>query len=107
MNIIEDISKLSTIPQQEVELVFELYKDCICYDIQEMLKNRENHIDINIGIGLLILDIANDELRYKFIPSNSFEKDIKYTLENNQCPLIDKMEENLHNKIVGAYKEFF
>lgn len=107
MNIIEDISKLSTIPQQEVELVFELYKDCICYDIHEMIKNHENHIDIDIGIGVLILDINDEEIRYKFIPSSSLENDIKYTLENDHCPLFNKLEESLHSKIMRAYKEFF
>ena len=67
----EDISKLSTIPLQEVQYIFDFMNDCICYNLQESLKNKEENIDIDIGIGTLILNICNDELSYKFIPSNN------------------------------------
>ena len=62
---------------------------------------------IDIGIGNLVLNIDNDELKYKFIPSNKLENNIKYTLDNGHCPLIDKAEESLQTKILGVYKELF
>lgn len=103
----EDISKLSTIPLQEVQYIFNFIDDCICYNLQESLKNKEENIDIDIGIGTLILGIDDDMLKYKFIPSNKLENNIKYTLDNGHCPLIDKAEESLQTKILGVYKELF
>lgn len=107
IKIEEDISKLTTIPLQEVQFIINFMSDCICYNLQESVKNKEENIDIDIGIGTLVLDIDNDELKYKFIPSNKLENDIKYTLINGHCPLIDKAEECLQAKILGAYKELF
>ena len=107
MKIADDISKLTTIPIDEVEQILNCIKDCICYNIQESIKNKDDFIDVDVGIGSLSLGVAEDTIEYKFIPSNDLENDVKYTLENGCCPLISKIENSLRNKIVGAYKEFF
>lgn len=107
MKLVEDISKITTIPEEEIQLVLDCIQDCICYDIQEKIKNKEDYIDVDIGIGQLNLNISEDMIEYKFIPSSKLEDDIKYTLDNNQCPLINKIEKIIRTKILGAYKEFF
>lgn len=107
MKIADDISKLTTIPVEEVEYIINTINDCICYDLQESIKNKDEFIDIDIGIGTLCLDVKTDTIEYKFIPSTNLENNIKYTIDNNCCPLIKKLETSLRNKIYGAYKEFF
>lgn len=107
MKLADDISKLTTIPIDEVEQILNCIKDCVCYNIQESIKNKEDFIDVDIGIGCLSLGVGEDTIEYKFIPSDSLEDDVKYTLKNGYCPLISKVENCIRNKIVGAYKEFF
>lgn len=107
MKIANDISKLTTIPTDEVEKVISCMNDCICYNLQEGIKNKDDFLDVDIGIGNLTLSINNDTIEYKFIPSTTLEDNIKYTFEHNCCPLVEKLESSLRNKIFGAYKEFF
>lgn len=107
MKVVEDVSKLTTIPQQEVQCVVNAIKDCICYALQESIKNKEDYADIDIGIGALCLNITEDGVEYKFVPSKDLENDIIYTAQHDCCPLVHKIEESIRNKIVGAYKEFF
>lgn len=107
MNAVEDLSKLTSISPNYIQLIFDKLSACICYNVHEQIKNKLDYIEVDIGIGTLLLYIKEDNVLYKFIPSEKLENDIIYTINNNQDILISKLENSLQDKIIAAYKEFF
>ena len=80
---------------------------CILHKGSENEKRGEPITYVDIGYGTLYIKHENDELRYKFIPSKSFEKDLKEVILSGQSPLISKAEEALKDKITNTYKDLF
>lgn len=107
MNVVEDLSKLTSIPNNYIQLIFDKLNDCICYNLHEQLRDKSEYIEIDIGIGNLLLYLKQDEVLYKFIPSEKLENNIKYTINNDKDILVSKLENSLQEKIISAYKEFF
>ena len=107
MAINKDLSALTNISITSIDKILDRYQDVICYQLQENLLNNPDEITLDIFIGKLILYINKNEVTYKFIPSSKFEKDIISTINNNECPLIGRLEKTLTEKITTAYKEFF
>lgn len=105
MKITEDVSKLTGLPYSYLNRIFERVQDCICYKVQEDLKNCINICNIDINIGNLVIFIENDLIKYKFIPSQSFEEDLKQTLTTGESPLIYKLENNLSEKVLTTYQD--
>ena len=102
----KDLSTITTISLNSTQKFLDRFQDCICYSLQEQLKQNEEYIELDIYIGTLILVNRDDDIEFKFIPSNKFESDIISTYNNKECPLIHKLEDSLTTKIKAAYKEF-
>lgn len=62
-------------------------------------------IEINIGVGTLLISDDQDIVKYKFIPSESLEESINETLRTGKSPLELKLEKSLLNKIIKTYKD--
>ena len=103
-NIIEDISKITTIPTTALNKLVEKSVWCICDSLEDSMLKDEKITALDIGIGTLY--IANDEeaIRYKFIPSEYLEQSVKETVDSCINPLKNILEENLVNKILTTYK---
>ena len=102
-----DISKLTTFPVVSIQKILSRYQDCICYNLQERLDKINEYVELDIYIGKLIIRQNEDKIEYKFIPSSSFESDIKNTILTGESPLVKKLETVVQDKITSAYKEFF
>lgn len=105
MNVIESISKLTSIPLRYIEKIFSLEQDYVCYAIQQAFCEKQNNVDVDIGIGTLSILVENENIYYKFLPSQSLETDIQHTVSVNEAPIIKKLEENIKEKVLNAYKE--
>ena len=105
MNVTDNISRLTSIPLRYIEKIFSLEQDYICYAIQQAFCEKQNNVDIDIGIGTLSILVENENVYYKFLPSQSLENDIQHTVSINEAPMIKKLEENIKDKVLNAYKE--
>lgn len=105
MQIEKDVSNLTTVPFSSVQKIFSRFQDCICYNLQQSINNKEEYAEIDIYIGKLILKKEDNHIYYKFIPSPSFEKDVLITYQRGECPLIRRLEDTISDKISSAYKE--
>ena len=103
----KDLSNLTTISVASIQKILSKFQDAICFNLQESLETINDFVELDIYIGKLIIRIEDNKIYYKFIPSPSFEEDIKSTIENNECPLIKKLENSITEKIKSAYKEFY
>lgn len=107
MSLVTDLSTITTIPVSTLEKLYDKQQLCILHKVSENEKRGEPITYVDIGPGTLYIKHENDELRYKFIPSKSFEKDLKEVILSGQSPLITKAEEALKDKITNTYKDLF
>lgn len=102
IDIVDDLSKLTTIPRDKLDKLVEKVKyiitDAVCENSVKV------NIDLDIGIGILQI-INTDCIRYKFKPSPKFEKAIYEAIVNNKNILQDTLEKTLAQRITRVYKD--
>lgn len=102
-NVIEDVSVLTTIPETSLNKIFDRLEDAIIHGICEL--EDQNVYEADIGIGILILTFKDDEVNFKFNPSDRFKDKIEHALEDKEDALIKAVEQKLIYKIVNTYKD--
>lgn len=105
VNITEDISKLTTIPDATLTKLFNIETYCIGHAVQETKLLEGELTSINIGIGTLHIKHSGDEIKYKFIPSTKLENAITETVKTGKSPLVLKVEDALRDRIMNVYKD--
>lgn len=103
--LIEDISKLTTIPEKTLLKLVEKSYYCISDSVEETILEQKNIVRIDISIGELLIELNSDNIRYKFIPNKELEEVVKETVINRQNLLHDTLETTLVTKITNTYKE--
>lgn len=101
-NMIEDLSKLTTIPTDALSKLVQKSEWIICDTI---CGSTGNIFEIDIGLGKLLISNELEYVRYKFIPSESLDASIRKTLDTKINPLQDQLEKRLINKIIHTYKD--
>lgn len=105
-NIIEDLAKLTTIPDKTILKLLKKEVFCICEAIKEDVLADEPVSQLDLGIGVLYIKHDNlDNILYKFIPNKYMEKAINDTLLNKQNLLEDVLNQSLKKKFLEAYKD--
>ncbi len=107
IDLINDISKLTTIREDDLNKLVNKAIWCICNAINESELNHDNITEINIGIGKLIITSEDDMIKYNFIPSKKLEKYLIKTITENKNPLKLMLEKTLCSRITNAYKDIF
>lgn len=107
MDLIKDLSVLTTIPTASLNKLVNKSNYCICYDVKENLAKGENVTSIDIGIGTLSIILDDDSVYYKFKPSKDLENSLKSTIVNGENPLINVVDNTIKDKILNVYKELF
>lgn len=105
VNILKDISTVTTIPHATLTKLSDVSELCICHAIEESLLKGGEVTSIFVGIGTLNIKATDGEIKYKFIPSTKFEESVKQTVLTRESPLINKVEEKLKDKVMNVYKE--
>ena len=107
VNIVEDLSTITTIPPASLRKLFEKVGWCICNGVVESKLNDEDITEINLGFGTLIISVENNHIEYKFIPSSKLEKGLVESIVNKRNPLVVNLEETFANRILKTYKDMF
>lgn len=104
-NVLESLSKLTTIPKDTFTSLSNKAVWCICDSVQDSDLNGDYLSKIYIGIGYLIIANEEEQIKFKFIPSEYLESSVKETLLEGKNPLQFNLERNLVNKILKTYKD--
>lgn len=104
-NLVEDISKLTTIPDGVLNKLVKKALYCISDEIEESILEQKRFAEIDIGIGTIYLELNSENVRYKFIPSKELEVAVKDTIVNKRNLLQDTLEMTLVTRITNTYKE--
>lgn len=103
-NLITDLSILTTIPELNLKRLSNISKDIISHNVAECVRNGETICETDIGIGVLLISIEEDNLMFKFIPSKSFQDCLIESINSKESSLVDRVEGLLTDKIIYAYK---
>lgn len=102
-----DLSTLTTINEQTFVKLSEKIIWCISNCIEEAIKNRENEVEIDTDLGVLVINIDNKNVKYRFVPNKKLENSISNTVINERNDLTVALEESLKTKLTTIYKDFF
>lgn len=105
VNVTQDVSTLTTIPDKSLNKLLSKFIYVINDAVAEARINKQSVVDLNIGLGILSLEIGQDELKYKFVPSKNLEETLKATVLEERNLLEDALETSLVEKLTTAYKD--
>lgn len=107
IDLVSDLSKLSTIPEKDLNKLLKLILFSICDGVVDAKLNNKNEEEFDVGIGRLILRFEDNQIIYKFIPSISLESAVKDSYINDKNYLQDLIEKAASTKFYSLYKDFF
>lgn len=105
INVLENISKLNNLPIKQLQKVCSNVESIIGHSIVEAYFNKDKYVIFNLGIGTLTIDMSEEELIYKFVPSSTLESTLINAVTKNEDILVSQIEKSVVNKLLGAYKE--
>ena len=104
-NLIEDLSILTTIPTKNLTSLFNKMEYCIVDTVKENYLQNNDLTEIDIGFGKLYIKKEENNLRYKFTPSDELTKALSNLFKNKLNLLEFQLEKSLVDKITNVYKE--
>ena len=107
MTFEENISKLSTIPVKSIEQLSRYINSIHSHDlVTQMMDDKSiNIFEIQLFEGTLMLQIIDDNIKYKFIPSEEFSKAILDTVLSKKSLLVNELDKKLQRILQKAYKD--
>lgn len=105
VKIIEDMSKISTIPKLSLDKLVDIQNSCISHAVLEAIQSNESIIEANIGIGVIKICLSDEEIKYSFTPSVKLNSSILDCINNNRDQLDTQIECALRDRILNHYKD--
>lgn len=103
MSLNQNLSVISTVPKDMLDKLTNLSIACICDEALNQLD--KDQLTLDLSFGTLIVNISENTLRYRFIPSNKLDQNLQQALLEGVNPLVNLLENSLTNKFTGLYKE--
>lgn len=104
-NLTKDISALTGLTVTSLNDVMSRASMCVAHSVYESVLSEENEVEIDIGIGTLIVKVCEDVVKYRFEPSKALEENLIEVVNKKQSPLLEKANETLRERIKRTYKE--
>lgn len=105
--LLSDISNIYSIRTSIFNKLIELAELCICDYLVETKLHDDDLLEINIGIGKILILVLEDSLEYQFIPSTKLEQLAYDSILKLKSPLEKKVERGIEEKLISTYKELF
>ena len=107
MNYKEKISTLSTIPIKSIDLLNDYIMSVHSHELVTGVIENNNSFELDIFEGKLIVYMVDDQIKYKFIPSNDFISMTIDALTSKKSRLIDISVDKLKKSFTKTYKDIF
>lgn len=102
-HIIDDIGTLTKVPNRILTDLVDLTNLCISSAISDAKIKNEDSISLNIGIGVLGIDLINMDC--KFVPSKDLKAYIKQAITEGIDPLEAKLDQASIDKLINLCEE--
>lgn len=104
-NIVNDVSKLTTIPEKTLNKLNQKFIYSICEQIQEDILEEKEISELDIGLGTIYIKYVGDEIKYKFVPNSELEKAVYATVVKKLNLMETTLNEALAKKFIDVYKD--
>lgn len=101
----QDVSNVTGIPRLTIDNIVEKINSCLGHCVYETIIKGETLTEVDIGIGILYIKFENDQVKYKFIPSEKLSNIVTFSILNKESPLILDAEKALKTRVEKTYKE--
>ena len=107
INLKENLNILTNIPIKYIEKIERDLVYSILDGIHDSSLNGESITEFISDIGSLLINVEEEEIKYKFIPSEKFEELLKTQIKSGQNLLENKLDKILVDRISNLYKDLF
>lgn len=106
ISVVKDLSILSNISEKHltrvINHIYYIINDAI---VEANLKGLDI-VEVDLGIGILIIELFETSVRCKFKPSNKLIDNVGKTMITNINPLKEQLKTNVVNQMKEVYKDF-
>ena len=107
MEYLDKLSTLTTVPLHTFEKLNDVI-NCMHSDtIVTQLLEGKSTFELKIMEGTIYLKLENDNIKYKFIPSEDFDTIIRDSILSKKSKLIETSLDRLQRSLVNTYKDIF
>lgn len=96
----DDLLQLTSLSHAEVTRLNDLITALVS---SYVVDDSDAITSIDMVIGVLHISKNDDGLRYKFVPSKSFEKVLIGAVVNNNLPIVGKLEDAFGKELIRSY----
>ena len=108
MKLNKKISLLTTIPKDAIDNISDYISFVHSHDICTQLKEGVEYIKLDLFEGNLYISIdSDDNVHYKFIPSEDFDKLVVNTILSKESTLVNTATAKLKSLLTNTYKDLF
>lgn len=107
MDLNEKISAISTIPVEALNNVGKYINVVHSHDVCTQLNDGKDTFELDLFEGKLYIKMVDDNIKYKFIPSESFNQVVVDTIVNKESLLITTASDRLKGTLTNTYKDIF
>ena len=104
-NLLKDVSKLTTIDDKTLSKLVEKILYCISNNLMEEILADKQVLEIDIIFGTLYIKIEDEQLKYKFVPNETFEDVVVTTILKKKNTLENTIALTLCSKLTRTYKD--
>lgn len=106
-DLLKDLSVLTGVSQTNLTFLVTHTNNAISHTVLESILQSNEITEIDIGIGILKILHTDNEIKYKFIPSDTLNSKVISTVKNKESPVAKRVGEKLGKRINNAYKDLF
>lgn len=103
--LLDDIRQLTMVDKSVLNKFEDISRHIFLDCILETVLKEESTTTIDVGVGILKILTLDDEVKFQFIPSKQFEKDLIHVVTNKENPLEVSLSSKIDTQIYKSYKE--
>ena len=105
MSIEKKLSDLTTIPIESLGKLKDYLETIHSHDIVTQLLADKTLLELEIFEGKIYLQLDDDNVKYKFVPSEEFGKLVVNSILNKDSKLVGRVTEKLKNSLINWRKD--
>ena len=106
-SLFSDISTLTNISPEVLESVLSKCYSIISHDVAEASIENNTCVKIDVGIGTLVLTNTNENVIYRFEPSEKLQEIVIKAFDTKNSDLTLKVDDTIGKRIKSIYKDLF
>ena len=105
INTIEELTKLTDIPEPILKKLTETLIHIICNNLLEDVLEDKELSEFDIGLGTLYIKHDIDGIKYKFVPNGLLTSNVKDTVNKKLNLMENALTDKITKKLLEVYRD--